>query len=82
MATKTITIMEDVYNLLRAARRGKESYSDILRRQLKRERSILDFAGAWENVSDEEIDAIKREIRLLRRRGTKKLFEQDREERK
>ena len=74
MATKTITIMEDVYKLLRLAKRADESFSDTLRRKLVEKKDIMQFAGAWRDMSDSEAEAMKRDIRAMRKRSTKALL--------
>ena len=75
MTTKTITIMDDVYNLMSSAKKRTESFSEFLRRKLGAEKDIMQFAGAWENlVSDEEAEEMKGRIRKLRKRSTKELL--------
>ena len=70
MATKTISIMEDVYEILRHRKLGDESFSDVIRRSL-RQPDVMEFAGAWEHMPDEEIKKMKTEIQQRRRKGTK-----------
>ena len=74
MVTKNITIMEDVYKLLKAVKRANESFSDMLRREIGERTSILEFAGAWSGLSDAEVSAIKEDIRDMRKKGTKELL--------
>ncbi len=62
MGTKTISIMDDVYELLKASKAPEESFSDQIRRLAKTKGSILEFAGAWSDMSEEEISAIKAKI--------------------
>jgi len=45
MATKTITIMEDAYKLLKQEKQGNESFSDVIRRNIKKKKSLWDFVG-------------------------------------
>ena len=62
MATKTITIMEDAYEMIKKAKKEGESFSDLFRREFSRKRqmkSIMDFAGAWKEFP---VDDIKAEI--------------------
>lgn len=66
MATKTITIMEDAYRLMSGEKRPNESFSDLVRRKFTG-KSLLEFAGALNNLSDEEVDSIKENIREVRR---------------
>ena len=63
MGTKTITIMEDAYNLLKAKKENSESFSDVIRRELsKSKRALTDFAGKWKFLDRKEIELIKNTI--------------------
>ena len=78
MGTKNISIMEDVYRLLLARKMQNESFSDVIRRELGRKRSIMEFAGAWKDlVSDKEAEDMKKAISNLRKRSTKDLLKND-----
>lgn len=59
MATKTITIMEDAYDLLVGAKESGESFSDLIRRTYSKKRDISECFGAW---SEEFGEAIKKDI--------------------
>jgi len=65
MATKTISIMDDVYDLMARRKRESESFSDMLRRELKSKKNIMDCAGAWADISDKKIDEMKDSINKL-----------------
>jgi len=72
MVTKNISIMEDVYRLLLARKMSDESFSDVIRRELKKKRSIMEFAGAWKDlVSDKEAEEMKNTIKELRKNSLK-----------
>ena len=66
--------MDDVYELLVRNKRHKESFSDELRRVLKRKRSIMEFAGAWKDIDEEEAEKMKKNVRKLRKDSTKELL--------
>jgi len=66
MATKTISIMEDVHSLLVRNKHKGESFSDELRRLLKNKGSILDCAGLWSDLSDRQVKEIKDNIKKSR----------------
>jgi predicted CopG family antitoxin len=70
MATKTISIMDDVYDRLVALKQPNESFSDELRRLTEIKGSIMEFAGAWSDISDEEAEKIEKGI-LAMRKGTR-----------
>jgi predicted CopG family antitoxin len=67
MATKNISIMDDVYDLLKSMKRSEESFSEEIRRLIKPKGSILDLAGSWSDMSDEEADKIKENVENLRK---------------
>ena len=53
MATKTITIMEDAYRLLKIRKRREESFSDVIRRELEMSKKpLIEFAGAWKDTPE------------------------------
>ncbi len=72
VTSRNISLTDDVYELLKKMKMGDESFSDTIRRLAKR-RSISDCAGLWADVPDEEIDAIKENIRELRKRVAESL---------
>lgn len=47
MASKTISIRDDVYNLLKGAKRDDESFSDVIERLLKKDKiDLSEYFGA------------------------------------
>ncbi len=66
MGTKTISIMDDVYDMLKAIKRPEESFSDEIRRLAVSKNNILEFAGAWKDLSKDEINTIKDAINNMR----------------
>ena len=54
MGTKTISIMDDAYKILLRNKMKDESFSEVIRRHFSRKQSLMQFAGAWRDVSDEE----------------------------
>ena len=64
--------MEDVYRLLLARKIANESFSDVIRRELKRKKNIMEFAGAWKDlVSDKEAEDMKKTIKEFRKNSLK-----------
>ena len=72
MGTKTITILDDVYEMLEKRKLHKESFSDAIRRTMKR-RDIMELAGAWSDMRREEIAAMKRAIKKHGDSATKRM---------
>jgi len=67
MGTKTINIMDDVYDSLIILKAPDESFSDEIRRLIKQKSSIMNFAGAWKDMPDKEYQKIKKSIMDLRK---------------
>ena len=65
--------MEDVYRMLLARKKASESFSDVIRRTVKEKRDIMEFAGAWKNISEEEIKEMKENIKKARKKATLEL---------
>ncbi|MEJ2775904.1 antitoxin VapB family protein [Sulfolobaceae archaeon RB850M] len=63
---KTITISEEAYKLLLSEKREGESFSDVIIRLVKNsKRNIMDYAGIWVNMSDEEVDELFKDLEKL-----------------
>lgn len=64
MASKTIKINKDVYQLLKSLKKEDESFSDLLRRlAMNRNGKILeDFFGSWD-IDDYEYEEIQKKIK-------------------
>ncbi|MCX6648362.1 MAG: antitoxin VapB family protein [Candidatus Bathyarchaeota archaeon] len=65
--TKTISLTEDAYELLKNMKRGNESFSDTIMRLAKR-RHLSNCAGLWSDIPDEKREATTRKIREVRKR--------------
>ena len=74
MGTKTISIMEDAYNILRSKKRRGESFSDVIRKIVEKKKDIMKFAGSWKRISSKDIEKIKKDITSLRKRSTIELL--------
>jgi len=66
MASKTIAVTEDVYTLLKRERHRGESFSDVIRRLVRRRGKLSDCAGLWADIPSEEIEEMKRVIAEVR----------------
>jgi len=67
MGTKTISIMDDVYDLITRHKKASESFSDLFRREFNKKGKISDCAGLWSHLSDKQIDDMKKSIKSLRK---------------
>ncbi len=66
--------MDDVYDILVAMKTPDESFSDEIRRLAKSKGSIMDFAGAWADISEADAERMKARI-AERRHGRGRLEE-------
>jgi predicted CopG family antitoxin len=65
MGTKTISIRDDVYRLLKESKRENESFSDVIERLLKKEKPDLSiFFGALKD--SELLDEIEEDSKRIR----------------
>lgn len=65
MGTKTISIRDDTYDLLKNIKREGESFSDVIDRLLKKEKGNLsDYFGALEE--DEILKGLEEDSRRIR----------------
>lgn len=72
MGTKTISIMDDAYGMLKSEKRPGESFSDVIRKSFSRRRDIMEFAGAWKGIGA-KATGVKKAVSQLRRRSTREL---------
>jgi predicted CopG family antitoxin len=76
MVTKTIALPEEIYNMLKARRRPKETFSDLLRRLLDEHdtRSKKDITKIFGILGEgsEEWDRIEKDIYDARARGVER----------
>ena len=52
MASKSISITDEVYDLLKQFQLEGESFSQTILRLIKRQENILELAGSWKNIPD------------------------------
>ena len=79
MGTKTISIMDDVYELLAMQKKPDESFSDEIRRLVPKKGNIMDCAGLWAHMSDKESEEMKKYIEDFGRKSTISLLKRTKE---
>ena len=67
MATKTISIMDDAYELLKKNKLPHESFSEVVRRTFTKKYDLSPFIGAWKEMPKKEIGQMKALIEKRRR---------------
>ena len=67
MTSKTISVTEEVYDMLAEEKLPGESFSKTIVRIIKNKGKITDCAGLWEKVDEKEIDDLKNGILKLRK---------------
>jgi len=72
MASKTISIRDEVYKLLKDARREEESFSDVIGRLLKKDKTDLSeyFGALKDNPLLDDLEKDSRKIRQMARPRT------------
>ena len=80
MTTKTITIMEDAYEILNRMKTEDESFSEVIRKLAKHRRgskeAVLECAGLLNDViTDKDAEEIKNNITKYRKSDLKRLLE-------
>jgi predicted CopG family antitoxin len=60
MSVKTVTLAEEAYQSLAAAKREGESFSQVVRRLTGSNVRLSDFVGAWKGAPKRELARIRR----------------------
>ncbi len=66
MATKNIAITDMAYELLSRNKLHGESFSQVIISHFKKKKHLLDYAGIWEEVPDDEWKEFERSIKAAR----------------
>lgn len=66
--TKNVSLADDAYEGLAKAKRGGESFSEVVRRltQDDKDERFMRLAGAWSHWTDEEVEDLLGKIRSWR----------------
>lgn len=65
MASKNLAVKEDVYRKLLEAKKGDESFSDVIQRLLSGKSDLMSFAGILSG--DKEFGLVLKDIREARK---------------
>jgi predicted CopG family antitoxin len=65
MASKNLAIRGEVYDKLLEAKRGDESFSDVIERLLEGKSELMSYAGVFSG--DEDFDRVQRDIGDVRK---------------
>ncbi len=67
MTSKSISITDDVYEMLDKFRLKNESFSQVIKRLIESNLNIKDLAGAWQKIPDAEdaIDFIEKMVKKV-----------------
>ncbi|MGB9729563.1 MAG: antitoxin VapB family protein [Thermoprotei archaeon] len=63
MTSKTITISLEAYEALLRIKKAHESFSDVILRLVRKHRSLMDLAGSWSDVNEDEIESFLNDIK-------------------
>ncbi|MEE9237159.1 MAG: antitoxin VapB family protein [Thermoplasmata archaeon] len=66
--TKTISLDQQAYRILRLSKRKGESFSDVVKRLATKGKPLSKYAGSWKGMPDDLKEAIQRFRKDARRR--------------
>jgi predicted CopG family antitoxin len=66
MASKTVALDEEAYELLKRQKRADESFSDAVKRLARPRRPISSFGGMWSDMTEKERKALDQTYAQLR----------------
>lgn len=75
MATKTISIMEDVYELLVRNKSKDESFSEVIRKEFSKKGKISECAGILSDLTNKQITQMEKVIEKSREYTRKHIME-------
>ncbi len=76
MASKTVALDAEAYELLKRQKRSDESFSDAVKRLARPRRPITAYAGMWRDLTEKERKGLERTytgIRDADRRRTERI---------
>jgi len=76
MASKTVALDAEAYELLRRQKKADESFSDAVKRLARPHKPLSSFAGMWRDLSRKErrdLDRVYAELHEADRRHTEEI---------
>ncbi len=76
MASRTVALDSEAYELLKRQKRAEESFSDAVKRLARPRRPITSFGGMWGDMSRKErkeLDQLYSDLRVADRRRSEKI---------
>lgn len=67
MPSKMVSLDTDAYEILKAKKRSGDSFSDVVKRELRPRRPLSQFAGIWKDLPKADVEEVKALIREGRR---------------
>ncbi len=74
MVSKTISVTKKVYDMLKKEKLPGESFSEALTRLVEERGKISDLAGAWNNLTEQEIASIEEGMKKIRGSADKRVL--------
>jgi predicted CopG family antitoxin len=67
MTSRSISITDEAYNMLKKYQLKKESISQTILRLLRKQENLLSLAGAWQKIEDSEqaIELIEKVVKKV-----------------
>ncbi len=66
MATRTVALDEEAYEMLRRSKKSTESFSEAVKRLARPRQPLSEFAGIWSDLNAKERRELKRIYSALR----------------
>ncbi len=75
MSSKNISLKEETYELISREKLPDESFSDAIERLVKRRGKLMDAIDSWEDIDEEEVNKIEKNIEKARKKFTSDIKE-------
>ena len=63
--TKTISITDEAYEVLRREKRDSESFTDVIIRLTKKKARLSDYAGIWKDIPESDLREAQAKLQTL-----------------